>query len=355
MGIKKKKFKRLLKKAKKKKADMAFEKVMREIGVEIGSQININDVGESGFSPNESDKEKIKALCDGPGVEKLTADSEVRFCCDRAGRCCFGRNIPVSPEDIWNIMKNDRIKKYGYWSTTSLLIKYNQYGFIHWGIKDGNPFGTMVFHRLLPYDPNSVPKCPMASPVALTRGNEDYIKLFSGIRKNGVPAKEMFWRNDDEMPVFQCLLGDDRPTVCKSYPIGRAGMLEDGDDYRKWRFLIDRRLCLKCFPESFLGKKTTVRDYIHDTGLVHRYKDVISWNMFCMWMKNQKLDDRQIYMASSLAFDFDRPLLKGGLRPTELDKYRPKSFSDMLERIKGIIIRENKIKNERRIIAPDEF
>jgi hypothetical protein len=175
------------------------------------------------------------------------------------------------------------------------------------------------------------------------------------MRSDGVPAHEMFWRHNSGVPMFYCALGDDRPTVCKSYPIGRVGLLEDEKDYKKWRFMIDRRQCLKCFPESFLCEPRTVEDYIKDTGLVDRYSDVIEWNMFCAWIKNQNLTERQVYMAGSLAFNFDSPLLKSGLRPNELEGYRPKSFSDMLNRIKAIIIQENEIAKNRRIVLPNEI
>jgi len=304
-----------------------FQKMINEMGMKVEPQIDFNDIKLSGA---EVDQEEIKKAIGVKGIEELNLDSAIQFHCQRAGRCCFGNNIPITPVDIWHMVRNKNIRKLGFWSTTSLLVQYNPAGFIHREV--GMPSGFLVFHRLLPNESESPPKCPMSAPLAIIGNNEDYLNLMNQVKENGRPAYEMFWRDGSD-PMFQCVLGNERPTECLSYPIG---WLSSGENWEDGRFSINKGICLKCFPESFLVKKSTLRQYLLNKGLPDRFRQIILWNSFYnKWMIN--LDPQSRETAMKMVFDFDRPLLKSGLKPTQLDNYRPKSFQLMLERIKEIL------------------
>jgi hypothetical protein len=295
----------------------------------------------SGYTATENDQIIIKKATE-KNTEVIGLDDEIQFMCNRSGRCCFGRKIPLSPLDIWKMINNDIVRKMGFFSSTSLLSSRNPHGIVTWTI-DGNsgvPIGYLLFHRLLPNDKESISKCPMAVPVAQLRGKEEYISLMNEIRNDGTKVYERFWRDKENLPFFKCALGDDRPTICKIYPLGKTEISIGNDnpnDIESWKFLFKKDLCLKCFPESFLSKKITLRDYLSNNGLIERFNDLVLWNQFCEWLLNARPTLDILWSAGELVFDFDLPGIKRKVHVSKLAEFRPKSFKDLLDVVKATV------------------
>lgn len=180
--------------------------------------------------------------------ERLDPEAIFKFSCHKDiacfNRCCRNLYLPITPYDVLR-MKN-RLKI----SSDEFLGKYALYQ-----IEDDSEFPVVT----LKMKKNAERTCPFVTPEG-------------------------------------CTIYEDRPTACRTYPLGRAASENKFTDKKEEFFFIIRKPNCLGFQEN---KEWTIKEWQNDQGLPTYYEmnDLLMDIVFNKNRRRQaKLDDRQMQM-----------------------------------------------------------
>jgi len=154
------------------------------------------------------------------GDRKLYDENNtINFKCQACGNCCLGSSVPINSFDIWMMLRAPMIKKFGA-VTTNDLIKYGLIE-LHWGSYSGLPVATV----------GKLPKingCVFLAPV--------------------MDEQDQFIKNPDGSMKLLCALEENKPHVCRLFPLGRIKSIEGNKitgaiKEVKWKYFIMNENC----------------------------------------------------------------------------------------------------------------
>lgn len=190
------------------------------------------------------------------GHERLDPDTIFKFSCHKGiacfNRCCRNLYLPITPYDVLR-MKN-RLKI----SSDEFLEKYALYQ-----IEDDSEFPVVTLKMM----ENAERTCPFVTSEG-------------------------------------CAIYEDRPTACRTYPLGRAASKKKFTGEKEEFFFIIRKPNCQGFQEN---KEWTIKEWQNNQELPIYYEmnDLLMDIVFNKNRRRAKLDDRQMQMFFVACYNLD--------------------------------------------------
>ena len=216
--------------------------------------------------------------------------------CNGAGECCCGVKLMVEPSDVWRIMNNKRAcEKLGIKTTMDL---YNE-----------DPEKAILAYSVT--GPDADPMC-----VAVLKE-----------KAHGLYKVCPFLEKKDE--GYECILGADKLTTCKTTPIGRTIVRETGE----WGYVVTDAFCKEC-PKSQERIDVRIEHWLKEHGMEDRYRQTEMWNGCIMWIKTKAKDELYKRLAVLVGYDWQRVPAEGAnMSVEESVKHMPGSPEELLQSI----------------------
>jgi hypothetical protein len=239
------------------------------------------------------------------GLDDMFDDSQ----CDGVGDCCFNHNTMLDHADVYRIVNNERVKElYDIQLTTDLCEGPENRSLLHYWIdtKSGAP---MCF-----------------------------------VRRDDMEDKSqrcVFLVEEDGK--MECLLGEDRPTVCLANPLRRVAEAGEDGKMKAWKYLTAKSCaacskCVKNSDEKFVQSK--VEDHVSSRVSEGRYKSSELYHGFCGWLSKTVKPEPMKKLATMMIFDFDRFSVDIGMQTPEKaieSRPEPDKVDSLLSAAYGII------------------
>ena len=256
--------------------DKARKKMTREVAREYMAMRRM--AGGQLSMPSSPDGEDVV-----PGdVPLLSIDDTVKLpVCDGVGECCKDRFLPLDPSDVWRILRNEAVReKWGVEYTMDLFGK-------------GKP---------LLYDIDAstgVPGCATIRTVVDGAGYQACPFLVMSDPDGCEPEGD-----------FVCMLGDDRPTFCKSDPITRHSKSDSGRRHAGWAYVQNDGPCGSCLHcDSRDEREISVEQFLVSSGMEERYMFTDLFFGYLAWVRKNAFSTFQLKLAAMLVFDWHRFLI----------------------------------------------
>lgn len=221
--------------------------------------------------------------------------------CSGVGHCCIDTMVPLDPADVWRMMGNAELRKtFGIELTTDLTKPPEERGIIYYWVdpRTGAPRASMRFDT----GEDGKKRCAMLKTTTTGEGEESY----------------------------SCILGDDRPTVCKANPVGRIAENNEKGRLVGWKYVLQDAPCQAC-PSNCGSKTVKVEDWMKSKDMEARYAIKDMFHGFVGWLVREIKTEELRKMATMLVFDYDRfPMEAGGFSKEEVIENRPESPENLL-------------------------
>lgn len=262
-------------------------------------------------------------------------------CLACGGRCCIDQEILVNPYDVWRIVHNERVSDLlGIKTSHDLYTSDNSSGKpllrYYLGPSSRLPLACINMREI----DKETKVCPFNSPIKALKDYNDFRKF-----RNGRYDEIDYLKSAEGNPSLLCIIDEVKPTICRAFPLGRAGLKRKDDNHTSQEFpemeyiLMDDANCKKFRVPD---KKMTVREYINKWNLDHLYQmsDLVKdWHEYLLKeVKNEKAR----YVAGIPMYDFDVPgLTKAGGKPDPqiIKEVRPPDFKMLVQINQKIITR----------------
>ncbi len=228
-------------------------------------------------------------------AEFISLDEKIFFPRKKNEACCVNEfRINVTTPDVWKIMHDPRLKDV-FRTTEDLFNPENSVPFLYWGFDYRAHIIPIIWINFRESEDGNK-RCPFLVPTE-EEANIDQSETEKG---------------------FKCLLGDSKPTLCKSLPVVRFSELEidlaakqvknpDTGEFitfpkhseRVWNKrtgeintkdpLNEKYILLKqpYFSESKTGEEMTVKEFIKENGLEERYfLHDLTWKLFAKYLED---------------------------------------------------------------------
>jgi Fe-S-cluster containining protein len=173
--------------------------------------------------------------------------------------------------------------------------------------------------------------CPFNAPIIKGKNKEEIEKYV----RSGFGDAE-FLRADDGSPMGLCVLEQAKPTICRAFPLGRAGKAEKSKDrFPKMRYIrVDSKRCDE-FKKP--GSAITVREYIRKWDLDRAYEMSDKVYELYRLLGDKVKSEAERYFLGIMFYNFDIPFLEHGREPRKIRVARPAEFEEVLELVKSVI------------------
>jgi len=189
--------------------------------------------------------------------ERLDPDAIFKFSCHKGiacfKKCCRNLHLPITPYDVLRVKNRLKI------SSDEFLGKYVLYQ-----MEDGSEFPVVTLKMM----ENTEQTCPFITPEG-------------------------------------CVIYEDRPTACRTYPLGRAASKNKLTGEKEEFFFVIRKPNCLGFQEN---KEWTIKQWQNDQGLPVYYEmnDLLMEVVFNKNRRPQaKLGDRQMQMFFVACYNLD--------------------------------------------------
>jgi hypothetical protein len=248
------------------------------------------------------------------------------------GKCCINNDVLINPYDVWRIVTNEKVSEaLGIYTTHDLFTRRGKRGEpllrYYLGPESRMPLACINMIRVR----TDLTICPFNAPVIKGKDMEDIERYV----RDGLRDAE-FLRADDGSPVGLCVLEQAKPTICRAFPLGRAGKAKDANDkFPKMRYIrVDSKTCDKFKkPESAI----TVREYVKRWDLDKAYEMSDKVYELYRLLGDRVKSEAERYFLGIMFYNFDIPLLECGGNPKEIRKARSAEFEQILGLVKSVI------------------
>lgn len=247
----------------------------REINRQMKSYICVRKKKIGSLPQRESGECDDRSPAD---AEVLLAD-EIAFArCDGVGTCCIGQPLALEPADIIRIVQCENVRE---------VLNVKDTGDLYVAGENEKPILLHFFDHKA-----RVPVC-FAVPKQLGPGDERTI----------CPFYQMG-------PHPQCLLGDDRPTQCRSHPVARLARITEGRQIGGWTYRLHDVPCMGCQKDNATDRRIMrVDEWLRVCGMTGengRYYETDLYVAFCDWLRRAKFPTQLNQLASAVLFDWGR-------------------------------------------------
>jgi len=226
----------------------------------------------------------------------------------------MNKDVLVNPHDIWMLFESGVAQSLGFNQTVDLYEGVHAPLSLHLGPHSGAPVSSINFRPVAEPEEGKEPItiCPFAAPVVTEFVSEEKLEAFKlGKIEDPAEAKEILQKItnievlENGVPRFLCALHSAKPTICRAYPIGRAGSLavEDAKDGKvaPMRYV---QVPLTC------GKPTvewTVQKWVDHWGLEERYKGSDLYHELASFISANKdvLPQELRWNIANIIYNFD--------------------------------------------------
>jgi len=234
-------------------------------------------------------------------------------CLECGGGCCFNADVLVAPYDVWRIMHNKTItKRLGIKTTNDLYHPEKGRPLLNLYIGEQSHLPVASINNMELSDDLSL--CPFAAPVLVAKSKAELKKI---LKKDF--DKSLFFRTPDGIPAIFCGIQEEKPIICKAFPLGRMGRNNvDEDKLPEMKYVkMDTERC-----DKFRIKNTcvTVKEFIKNKDLEKDY--VMSDLVYALYDRIKRLgvSDNLRSMIGNILYDFDN--LRSG---------RPRTFQELVQ------------------------
>jgi len=239
--------------------------------------------GQKGVAAEEAD-----------GLEKHDADGTVSVPqCDGVGDCCVNHAVVLDPADLQRILYNKNVQKNFSIRVTSDLYRGTERPLLSYWIDKASGVPMCVVRRDKKED-----------------GNEECAFLVTG-----------------ESRDRYCLLGDDKPTACKTNPVRRIASKDMLGRMEGWKYVVNDipcQICDKCDDDKRIDVK--IEDHLVEQGMEERYAMTDLFHGFAGWLVKEIKAEEMQKLAAMIVFDFDSYSVDvGGMTIEQAQECRPAS------------------------------
>jgi len=270
-----------------------------------------------------------------PENHGLDPASKFEFSCNLTGRCCFGTPVLISPFDIWNLATNDELMtRMDAESTVDLFDANNGCFDLYIGENSRLPTASIRQQKL----GDDAEMCPFVMPVYNIKGK--HVSSFDGT----------------DRPMFLCGIHDAQPTICRSYPLGRAVLVNlDGHMGQGETKIINHAPgCHECWvegdKEKGYQKMVSTPNPLNKlfSGTVQEFLDssetTLGWDMTTKWwsitdkiLHKDELPNHMRFLIGVMAYNFDSGWAMQKCGKETIWKNRPATFEDHLARVDAFV------------------
>lgn len=249
-------------------------------------------------------------------IQYMEPEDKFSFDCLACGSCCMNKDVLVNPHDIWMLFESGVAETLKITSTEQLFEgKYAPFH-LTLGGNSGAPVCMIEFRPVSEPEEGKEPWtiCPFAAPVLKVKDPEK-MKNFS--EANYEDPKEAHAalleltevrETTDGIPQFLCALHSAKPTICRAYPIGRAGDItqkakktEGKPTLAPMRYIKVPQTCGKTDTEW------TVQGWVDKRDLKARYAGSDLYYKFIelVAVNKDKLPEEVRWAAANILYNFD--------------------------------------------------
>jgi len=248
------------------------------------------------------------------------------------GKCCINNDVLINPYDVWRIVTNEKVSgALGIYTTHDLFTPRGKRGEpllrYYLGPESRLPLACINMIEVS----EGLTICPFNAPIIKGKNKEEIEKYV----RSGFGDAE-FLRADDGSPMGLCVLEQAKPTICRAFPLGRAGKAEKSKDrFPKMRYIrVDSKRCDE-FKKP--GSAITVREYIRKWDLDRAYEMSDKVYELYRLLGDKVKSEAERYFLGIMFYNFDIPFLEHGREPRKIRVARPAEFEEVLELVKSVI------------------
>ena len=219
---------------------------------------------------------------------------------DCGGKCCYDNDPQINTYDVYKIVTSKLGVKLGYANTTKLFNGASAPLGYALGRSFGHPQAWIRFVSI----GGGMTVCPFLRVAKPARSKHELVKLHK-IHKEKLPT--IYTR--DGTPRGLCTLHEIKPTVCRSFPIGRVGRARGGFFY-VFHPPSERCACVET------EKRVKVRDYIREWSLDEYYAENDKYYKVLAEFSPPLKGLRLLLLV--VLFNFDLPAVRAGLDPVKV-------------------------------------
>lgn len=227
-------------------------------------------------------------------LKRYDEDTEVEiFSCDGVGDCCMNAPVILDHDDVFRVFNNSAVRETFGIETTKDMFFSDSPILKYWVSRDAG-----------------VPMC-VARRDKNEADNEECVFLISDEKGR------------------RCMLGNDRPTVCRCTPVRRVAHKAVTGQMTGWKFIVNNIPCEIC-DKALNPKKVVIKDLLAENDMDIRHEKNGLYHGFCAWLsKNVKADEAR-KLAGMLLFDWDTYAMEIGKVPKEKVMQEQPPTSDSL-------------------------
>ncbi len=263
------------------------------------------------------------------GINLILPNETIPHLCGHSGRCCWSGNerkgFSVSssgliPFDLWRIFcsVDKPLARYRIFSTGDLFDSKRGIAFLGLSSAENLPMCGLKMVPYISYKGETSNKAAMHCPFLVFDKTKITKKQNEKIL-DGVLPESGFWKINNK-PRFYCILGNSKPIVCDTFPVGMY-MGSEEETKTLVQFVCSLDLCKKCMGDD-IGKiqSITLEEYIKHESISLYAKAIASYVYVVSKMKSMNTPNDIRLAITRTMFDFDTMILARLLEQEKLTK-----------------------------------
>jgi len=249
-------------------------------------------------------------------IKYVEPEDTFKFDCVACGGCCMNKDVMVNPHDIWMMFESGVAQTLGFNKTADLFSDVHAPLHLTLGGNSGAPVCIIEFRPVSEPkegEPPPLTICPFAAPVLELKdvdGAREKMKKFAEADfEDPKEAYEVLQElastktTETGMPQFLCALHKAKPTICRAYPIGRAGVKTQEDKTLPF----DMKYIQVPLTCGEAKTEWTVQGWVDKWDLVERYKGSDAHYAVAGFIaqNKDKLPEEVRWAAANILFNFD--------------------------------------------------
>jgi Fe-S-cluster containining protein len=248
----------------------------------------------------------VSALKSGE-IQYVKPTDTFKFKCAACGECCINKDVLLNPYDIWELFETGVAQSLGFTSTEALFVGESAPFLLTLGMNSGAPVAMIAFRPLTEAGTPTI--CPFLVPVTATP--EEMLELETH-QKTGTAQeatnclRRLCSSATKPSNHMVCALHRAKPSICRAYPIGRAGeALNPGKTGKPADLTMSFvKVPVTCGTDD---QEWTVQEWVDSWGLTERYKhsDAYFSLVTKIALKKDSIPEEVRWLITNVIFNFD--------------------------------------------------